>query len=143
MFNLVPRTDTCIHLSVELSCEACKEEGKSADCKHMLHLVPNWQSSAKHIRLKTIMQDRPDLIQSELSGLAFESLQQAFRKIDIDRMDSMRAPDPVMYENIYIFIDPAAGGPQSDYGCLSVTWWRGMITVSQSDSTKKMIILFN
>lgn len=28
--------------SVELACEACKEAGKSADCKHMLHLVPTW-----------------------------------------------------------------------------------------------------
>jgi hypothetical protein len=42
--------------SVELACEACKEAGKSADCKHMLHLVPSWQSSSKHIKLKTIMQ---------------------------------------------------------------------------------------
>ena len=52
--------------SVELSCQACKDAGKSADCKHMLHLVPDWQSSTKHIRLKTIMQDRPDLIQSNM-----------------------------------------------------------------------------
>lgn len=43
---------------MELSCERCKEEGKAIDCKHMLHLVPSWQSSSKHIRLKTIMQDR-------------------------------------------------------------------------------------
>jgi hypothetical protein len=25
----------------------------------MLHLVPRWQSSDKHVKLKTIMQDRP------------------------------------------------------------------------------------
>lgn len=34
-------------------------QGKSVDCKHMLHLVPNWQSSSKHIKLKTIMQASP------------------------------------------------------------------------------------
>lgn len=83
---------------MELSCEDCKQKGKAIDCKHMLHLVPSWQSSSKHIRLKTIMQDRPDLIQSELSGLAFESLQQAFRKVDVDSMCALAAPDPVMYE---------------------------------------------
>lgn len=42
--------------SVELACAACKEAGKAVECKHMLHLVPNWQSSSKHIKLKTIMQ---------------------------------------------------------------------------------------
>lgn len=52
---------------------------KATDCKHMLHLVPSWQSSEKHIRLKKVMEDRPDLIASELSGLAFDSLQQCFR----------------------------------------------------------------
>ena len=118
------------NFSVELACEDCKEKGKSADCKHMLHLVPNWQSSSKHIRLKTIMQDRPDLIQSELSGLAFESLQQAFRAQDIEKMLEATPPPIVLYENISIFIDPAAGGPSSDYGILSVTVWRGIVTVS-------------
>jgi hypothetical protein len=114
---------------VELSCQACKDEGKQVDCKHMLHLVPAWQSSQKHIRLKTIMQDRPDLIQSELSGLAFDALQQAFRKADLDTMAATTSPSIVLYENIYIFIDPAAGGPSSDYAVLSVTRWRGMVTV--------------
>lgn len=73
-------------LSVQLACEKCKEEGKAADCIHMLHLVPRWQSGERHTRLKTIMQDRPDLIVSELSGLAFDSLQQAFRPSDLDVM---------------------------------------------------------
>jgi hypothetical protein len=91
---------------VELACAACKEAGKQVDCKHMLHLVPAWQSSQKHVRLKTIMQDRPDLIQSELSGLAFDSLQQAFRKEDIDTMFSSDPPATVLYEDIFIFIDP-------------------------------------
>ncbi len=36
-------------------------------------------------------QDRPDLIKSELAGLAFDSLQQVFRKIDIDTMFSAQA----------------------------------------------------
>jgi hypothetical protein len=75
------------------------------------------------------MQDRPDLIQSELSGLAFESLQQAFRQIDVENMLKLEAPPAQMYETVYIFIDPAAGGPSSDYGILSVTLYRGMVTV--------------
>jgi hypothetical protein len=95
-----------------------------------LYSVPSWQSSQKHVRLKTIMQDRPDLIQSELSGLAFDSLQQAFRKSDLDAMSVVTCPSRELFENIYIFIDPAAGGPSSDYAVLSMTRWRGLVTVS-------------
>lgn len=76
------------------------------------------------------MQDRPDLIQSELSGLAFDSLQQAFRAADIDRMMVANGMPAVHMEPIYIFIDPAAGGPHSDYCVLSLTRQRGIITVS-------------
>lgn len=39
-------------LSVQLACEKCKEEGKAAECIHMLHLVPRWQSGDRHTRLK-------------------------------------------------------------------------------------------
>lgn len=126
-----PKTNQPIFqsFSVELACESCKEEGKAASCVHMLHLVPAWQSSEKHERLHIVMQDRPDLIQSELSGLAFDSLQQAFRPKDIEEMLNTTAPEPVMYEPIYIFVDPAAGGPSSDYAILSMTQYRGIHTV--------------
>jgi hypothetical protein len=55
------------------------------------------------------MQDRPDLIISELSGLAFDSLQQAFRPIDIEAMMTQEPPLPRASEPIFIAIDPAAG----------------------------------
>lgn len=45
-------------------------------------------------------------------------------------MSLLEPPSPVMYEAIHIFVDPAAGGPSSDYGILTVTLWRGMVTVS-------------
>jgi len=76
------------------------------------------------------MQDRPDLIQSELSGLAFDSLQTVFRPSDIAIMFEQAIPDPVLNADIYIFIDPAAGGPQSDYAILSFQRQKGLITVS-------------
>jgi hypothetical protein len=43
-------------LSIQLACKQCIEEGKAAQCVHMLHLVPRWQSSDRHVKLKTIMQ---------------------------------------------------------------------------------------
>ena len=75
------------------------------------------------------MQDRPDLIQSELSGLAFDSLQTVFRSSDIDIMFQQEPPLPTLNADVYVFIDPAAGGPQSDYALLSFQRQKGLITV--------------
>lgn len=75
------------------------------------------------------MQDRPDLIESELSGLAFDSLQQVFKPEHIEVMFKQPIPVPVLNDDVHIFIDPAAGGPYSDYAILSVTRQKGMITV--------------
>lgn len=119
-----------VTLSIELACNKCKEDGKPTECVHLLHLVPRWQSSERHVRLKTIMQDRPDLIISELSGLAFDSLQQAFRPTDIERAVQPFELKPKMDENIYISIDPAAGGAQSDYTLISFVRQNGVVTVS-------------
>jgi hypothetical protein len=94
-------------MQVELACAKCKEDGKAVDCVHLLHLVPRWQSSERHKRLKIVMQDRPDLIESELSGLAFDSLQQCFRPGDIDALFEIEAMNPPLNDDIYICIDPA------------------------------------
>ena len=119
---------------IELCCERCKEDGKQAECVHMLHLVPMWQSEERHRKLKIMMQDRPDLIQSELAGLAFDSLQQVFRKSDI--AIAMELQPLTIPDNPYVFIviDPAAGGPQSDYAVVSIMRDRGNVTVRQATS---------
>ena len=94
-------------MQVELACAKCKEDGKAVDCVHLLHLVPRWQSSERHKRLKIVMQDRPDLIESELSGLAFDSLQQCFRPGDIESLFTQEPIQPLLNDDIYICIDPA------------------------------------
>ena len=114
---------------IELCCAKCKEDGKSHECVHMLHLVPRWQSAEKHRKLKIMMQDRPDLIRSELAGLAFSSLQQVFRQQDIDFMFATTALPFVQDQDIFMVIDPAAGGPSSDYAVLTFTRQRGVVTV--------------
>jgi hypothetical protein len=76
------------------------------------------------------MSDRPDLIQSELSGMAFDSLQVVFRSTDVEIMFTQEPPEPTLNADCYIFIDPAAGGPQSDYAVLSFQRVKGLITVS-------------
>ena len=115
---------------VELACPECVEKGMAAQCVHRLHLIPRWQSSDRHTMLKTVMQDRPDLIESELAGLAFDAAQTVFRAKDLDIMFSQPAPALVVNEDVHVFIDPAAGGPGSDYAILSVTRHKGLVTVS-------------
>lgn len=95
----------------------------------MLHLVPRWQSSEKHERLRQIMADRPDLIESELSGLAFDSLQKCFRPADIEAMFTIEPLFPLLHNDIFIVVDPAGGGPHSDYALVSFQRDRGTITV--------------
>ena len=158
---------------VSLACDACKDAGMAASCRHMLHLVPTWQSSVRHERLKAVMADRPDLIQSELSGLAFDSLQQCFRGHDITTMLSAPVPTPLTWSQVLLFsllgsarddahggiimqdlimvIDPAAGGPQSDFALITFFRHRGQLVVrhermystlsSRSSSSGRMVSL--
>lgn len=126
-------------LQVELCCERCKQDGKAAECVHMLHLIPRWQSSTRHSMLRTVMEDRPDLIVSELSGLAFDATHQIFKPELLDTMFLQVPPLHVINEDIHIFIDPAAGGPFSDYCVLSVTRQKGLITVRLSQAIKYAI----
>jgi hypothetical protein len=131
----------------------------------MLHLVPQWQSSARHERLKEVMQDRPDLIQSELAvsssrlmlfayayvhffihfplsqGLAFDALQQCFRTSDIDALLAMKPPQLEWKQPVYIIIDPAAGGPRSDFALISLIRLKGMATVSPISSAVRALVL--
>ena len=95
----------------------------------MLHLVPQWQSAERHRKLKVMMQDRPDLIKSELAGLAFDSLQQVFRKTDIDDLFSAQPLEFIKDQEVFVVIDPAAGGPSSDYAVVSLVRQRGIVTV--------------
>ena len=54
-----------------------------------------------------IHQDRPDLIQSELAGLAFDSLQQVFRKCDVAIMFDSPCMPFTQDQMIWVTIDPA------------------------------------
>lgn len=67
---------------------------------------------------------------SELSGLAFDSLHCCFRPQDIDTMFAQKPPTADLNQDIFLFIDPAAGGPGSDYAILSFQRAKGLMTVS-------------
>lgn len=70
-----------------------------------------------------------DLIQSELAGLAFDSLQQVFRKVDIQNMFEMEPMPLIIHQEVFVVVDPAAGGPSSDYAIVSLCRTRGSVQV--------------
>ena len=76
-----------------------------------------------------------DLIQSELAGLAFDSLQQVFRKPDIAKMFETPPLPLELHQPVWLVIDPAGGGPQSDYAMVSICRSRGCVTVSPYATT--------
>ena len=135
---------------IELACEACIADGKGHECVHRLHLVPQWQSAERYRKLRVMMQDRPDLIQryakhtcmvfihvsllcldsyikklatrSELAGLAFDSLQQVFRKGDIKIALSISPLAFVDHQTVFLIIDPVSVPTQT---CLPADTRRG------------------
>lgn len=53
----------------------------------------------------------------------------AFRPCDLDTMFNQPCPDPLNSQALYMAIDPAAGGPSSDYALVTITRHKGLITV--------------
>jgi hypothetical protein len=61
--------------------------------------------------------------------MAFDSLQQCFRTDDIDSLFLQNPMTPLLNDDIFIVIDPAAGGPGSDYALVSFQHNRGNVTI--------------
>ena len=88
------------------------------------------QDEDKHRRLKTIMSDRPDLIVSEMGGVAFSSVDQCFRAVDIMRMFETTIPIEMRWDSvIYVCVDPCAGGEHSDFAVVSFVFTNGIYQV--------------
>ena len=97
---------------------------------HMQHLIPRWQDADKHRRLKIIMSDRPDLINSEMGGVAFNSVDQCFKQALLKQMFSDVIPVRIEFNTrFFVTIDPAAGGEHSDFAMVSFTCSHGIYKV--------------
>jgi hypothetical protein len=94
-------------------------------------LIPRWQDADKHRRLKLIMSDRPDLINSEMGGVAFSSIDQCFKQALLKKMFSVEIPLTIEFNTqFYVTVDPAAGGEHSDFALVSFTVSCGIYKVS-------------
>lgn len=119
-------------VQIQLACQKCIDAERGHECTHNMHLIPAWHTEDKHDRLKTIMSDRPDLINSEMSGVAFSSVDQAFRQCDLKRMFSNCPPIELpVNPQLMVCIDPCAGGQFSDFALVSLVYENGIFQVRQ------------
>jgi len=96
----------------------------------MQHLIPRWQDADKHRRLKIIMSDRPDLINSEMGGVAFNSVDQCFKQSLLKQMFNETIPLNIEFNTrFFVTVDPAAGGEHSDFAMVSFTYCHGIFKV--------------
>jgi len=117
-------------VQIQLACQKCIDAERGHECTHNMHLIPAWHTEDKHDRLKIIMSERPDLINSEMSGVAFSSVDQAFRQCDLKRMFSSCPPIELpVNPQLMVCIDPCAGGQFSDFALVSLVYENGIFQV--------------
>jgi hypothetical protein len=98
--------------------------------EEFLDFVVWWQDADKHRRLKIIMSDRPDLINSEMGGVAFSSIDQCFKQNDLKRMFNVTIQISICSATpFFVTVDPAAGGENSDFAVVSFTVAHGLYKV--------------
>jgi len=83
------------------------------------------------------MSDRPDLINSEMGGVAFNSVDQCFKQALLKQMFSDIIPVRIEFNTrFFVTIDPAAGGEHSDFAMVSFTCSYGVYKVFSAGSPR-------
>ena len=70
-----------------------------------------------------------------MQGCSFDALQQVFPKQLVNVMFQLEPLPEDLNSTVFVVVDPAAGGPQSDYAVVSIVRTRGNVTVSPHAST--------
>jgi len=76
------------------------------------------------------MSDRPDLINSEMGGVAFSSVDQCFKQEYLKLMFGREISVEIAFgTTFFTCVDPAAGGENSDFAVVSFTFMYGIYVV--------------
>ena len=100
------------------ACRECSENGKAPDCTHVRKRLPPWKSNARLKRSKYWIQDST-VNQRENMGLRVTSQQCMYKRALVAALFTRRLK-PRSFDIISIGIDPAGGGPQSDFVIMSI-----------------------
>jgi len=105
------------------ACDKCVLEGRSKNCPHSKVSIPHWMTKANKSFVSELISDPREYAQ-EVLGLSVggpkrifaEDLIQAFFRNPPIVIDQLR-PRPEM---CYVFMDPAGGGPSSEFAIVSM-----------------------
>ncbi len=110
----------CINL--KMVCDRCIRLGKELTCPHLLGQIPRWQEKGRHADVQALMKTQQDTFLVEMRGTESNMYSTpAFDRGGVMALrDSSYKPDGSDIRQIFIGIDPAAGGAKSEYAILSV-----------------------
>jgi len=127
-------------LNFELVCAECKKAGRALQCRCLMGDIPEWQSGDQIDKLSLIMGASTFL--TEIKGMAIdETVTPAFHQVSVEWLrsqESVMQSGDLYSREIFIAIDPAAGGKHSRFAMVagifigremvvskSWEWWRG------------------
>ena len=77
-----------------------------------------------------VLTSATDIANFQMQGLAFDSLETVFKATDVKMMLDLEPLAVPTNSTVFVVVDPAAGGPSSDYAVVSIARVRGTVNVS-------------
>ncbi len=112
------------NINLDLCCDHCRRIGKEATCRHKIGQRPAWHDAGMYKNIKKMYGDDEDAYLVETKGLEVETgLDPAFEleKIDVAFNEKNRTHELGFHKNVFIGIDPAAGG--SKFAIVSMVYF--------------------
>jgi len=108
-------------LNFELVCAECKKAGRALQCRCLMGDIPEWQSGDQIDKLSLLMGATTFL--TEIKGMAIdETVTPAFHQVSVEFLRTQEAvmqTGDLYAKDIYIAIDPAAGGKHSRFAMVA------------------------
>jgi len=112
------------HINIDLCCDECKRNGKEDTCRHKMGEAPHWHDLGTYKHIKEMYGEDEDAYLVETKGLEVET--GTFPAFDPHQIEAMFASPPISdlshEKNVFLAIDPAAGGDRSKYAIISAIY---------------------
>jgi hypothetical protein len=122
-------------ISITMVCASCTAKGEELQCRHMLGLLPEWQTQERFEEVRAMMGTEESIFATEMLGqnLADRNKRPAFDSAGTRRLRTpeaiFTAPDGITVSQIFVSIDPAAGGSRSQYAIVTAFYHDGKMVI--------------
>ena len=108
-------------LRVGLACDTCTNEGKSSECKHRLHRLPQWKDPARQERMRMMYGSDEATFARENMGLIASDRTFILSRAEVARLREKPRIQDLSFKPqvLYLAIDPSGGGKSSDFAIVS------------------------